>query len=109
LAGRALPDQEYKQMKISEQAMARLLTRMDEKWTKGECECCGVEDWKVLDRVFQLGEYRSKPPLSGGVIRAPGRPLPVIVTQCKNCGNIRTSSAIALGVVDQQTGRLIDD
>jgi hypothetical protein len=82
--------------------MRRLLGRLEETCKESRCDACGEESWTVLNRVWQLTEYR------GSGSRTGGRVIPLVVAQCGTCGNLRIANAITLGVIDGQTGTLTD-
>ena len=51
------------------------------KGVKEECECCGKEDWVIVNNLTEL-VFRSSH--STGLIG-----IPIVVIECTNCGNMR--------------------
>jgi len=72
----------------------KIIQYLNEKWQKRPCPMCGVGNWSVQDRVFELREFH------GGSLVVGGTPIiPIIPVICNNCGNTILINAIIAGVV----------
>jgi len=69
-----------------------LLSRLAERQINPICECCGKNDWAVLDQPVsvQITDL-------SGTVRIPPPQVPSAGLVCNNCGNIRL---FALGVLN---------
>jgi hypothetical protein len=56
---------------------------------------CGVDDWIVNDRVFELREFR----FGGLTIGGDNTVYPAVPVGCRNCGNTLLISAVFSGVI----------
>ncbi len=65
-----------------------------------QCASCGQNKWSLNDTVFELREYNK------GAIRTGGTMVPLMVASCAGCGYTIFFNAIALGIIDAQTGDL---
>ena len=75
---------------------------IDEYWTASRnCPICGEDNWLLLDKVWELGEYRALPPAIAMWDDAARRPvsLPVIALMCNVCGYTIFFNAIAVKAV----------
>jgi hypothetical protein len=70
----------------------RLLAELSNRGINPKCECCGQNDWTVIDQAVSI----LITDLSGSV-RIPAPQVPSAGMVCNNCGNIRL---FALGVLN---------
>ena len=76
----------------------QLLKKLNEKNINPTCECCGHNDWAVIDQPVSLDITD----LSGNV-RIPSPQVPSAALVCNHCGNIRL---FALGVLNLLPGEV---
>ncbi|MBO8131979.1 MAG: hypothetical protein H0Z29_10795 [Candidatus Marinimicrobia bacterium] len=79
---------------MEKNVVERIIQFLNEKWQKRPCPMCGVGNWSVQDRVFELREFR------GGSLVVGGTPImPIIPVICNNCGNTILINAKTTGFV----------
>ncbi len=90
-------------MALNDTQKDRLAQRMREMLTGRKCDWCGHVNWGVSGSLHQLTEFDAEALQIVG-----GARVPVVVVGCHNCGNTRMFNAIALGLIDPNTGRWVD-
>ena len=75
----------------------QLLQKLAEKKINPNCECCGQNNWAVIDQAVSV----QLTDLSGG-FRIPPPQVPSAGLVCNNCGNIRLFALGALGISFEQ-------
>jgi hypothetical protein len=85
-------------VQLSAKQVERVIEKLGGFGETSPCEVCQSTSWVVNVSVFELREYHPQ------TFDPAGKIIPVVVTQCSKCGYLRTFSAVALGVVDPQTG-----
>jgi hypothetical protein len=66
------------------------------------CELCKSISWTVHDKLYELREFNA------GTFTVGGPLIPLAVFQCTRCGNMHFLNALAMGLIDPKTGRLVD-
>lgn len=72
----------------------RLLAALAQRGVKSQCECCGQNNWAVVDQAIGLPISD----LSGNVV-IPSPQIPTGALVCNNCGNVRVFALGALGLL----------
>lgn len=88
-------------MIIPQELQLKIIERLSEKGTP-ECKRCHSENRSLASRFYLLSEYRPEPP-------PPYGEFPMIVVICNDCGGMEFFSAVALGVIDANTGERKND
>ena len=89
-------------MQLTGKALERAKKLVQEKMS-GLCESCNTTPmWGIQDHLFQFTEYGPEHPM--GAFRI----IPLILVTCPNCGNVRTLNAFTIGLLDKETGAVID-
>lgn len=84
-------------MSLSEDLKNKALKFLDEKWTadqKQQCQVCHSETWNVHSDLYELRTFR------GGNLVVGGPLIPLLVVECRNCGNTLMINAIKAGLVE---------
>ncbi len=74
----------------------RLIKHLKDKWQNRPCPLCGVGNWNVSEKVFEIREFNH-----GDMIIGAGPIIPLIPVTCSNCGNVVLVNAIIAGIVPQ--------
>lgn len=90
-------------MKLTPAQQQVLLKILQEKWTDRKCSTCGNSNWSVADIIFELGEYHE-----GTIILGSGSVAPVVYASCNTCGHMVFFNAMAIGLVDSKTGKVVN-
>ena len=73
----------------------KVISHLKEKWKGRNCPMCGIGNWNVSDKIFEVREF------NGGDLILGGTPIiPVVPVTCSNCGNIIMVNAIISGAVE---------
>jgi hypothetical protein len=73
----------------------QIIKHLTEKWKGRSCPMCGIGNWNVQEKVFELREYNG-----GNMVLGENLPIvPVIPVTCDNCGNSVMVNAIVAGAV----------
>ena len=86
-------------MKLPPEQQERVLETLQNVWQQ-QCSSCGQKKWILNDKVFELREYNKGDIVGGAAI------IPLMVGSCAGCGNTIFFNAIALDIIDPQTGDL---
>jgi hypothetical protein len=78
---------------VSEFDVNRAIAHLNMKWGLRPCPMCGISNWNVQGRVFQLMEFNEGNLVLGGQL------IPVVPIICNNCGNTVLVNAIVAGIV----------
>jgi len=79
-----------------------LLTHLRAKWQGRPCQQCGVGNWNVQDKAYELREF------AYGTLVAGGPVIPVIPVICTNCGNTLLVNAMIAGAVGTEPPKTED-
>ena len=81
-----------------------IIDRIHALWPEPrKCPLCNRNGPWLTECVFELREFHGGAfGVGGGVV------MPVVSVTCKTCSGVQLFNAIALGVVDQKTGALLD-
>lgn len=66
-----------------------------------DCEMCGNESWAIDPYIMELRQFNKGGFDSRAII-------PLVCMHCTKCGNTKMFNAISLGVVNEETGEIID-
>jgi len=90
-------------MRLNAKQQSRLLQKIGTIWDGRPCPVCNsLDGFAIPDVVYELVEC------DPGSYPGPAV-TPLVASICENCGYTLTFSATVLGIVDQQTRRLIDE
>jgi hypothetical protein len=73
-----------------------LIANLAAKWQGRVCQMCGIGNWAVQDKAYELREFHSGGLVVGGPV------LPVVPVVCSNCGNTILVSAIVGGALKRE-------
>ena len=63
------------------------------------CSLCGNPDWTIHDSFYELREFH------GGGMVVGGGVVPLVLMQCRKCGNSHTLNAIQIGLISPESGK----
>jgi hypothetical protein len=90
-------------VQLTPEQTKRITDKLDGFWrTVQMCPICSSNEWAIHDRIHQMTEF------SGGSLVVGGPVVPFVLVNCQVCGYTISFNAIALGVVDAATGKVVD-
>ncbi len=80
---------------FSKEKQEKAIKWLEEKWKNKQCECCGENDWEVLDHLVTPVRYDES-----GISLSNVRLIPQIIIVCINCGYTKYFNSVIMGIVD---------
>ncbi len=88
-------------MNLNESQQKFIMDRLASVWKgKRECPICNPSTAWCIGTIVEVREFNEGNHCPGAAI------TPLIQVECNNCGHTVLFNAIALGVVDQDTGKV---
>jgi hypothetical protein len=74
----------------------KALRHLNEKWGQKNCPMCGINNWNVSDKIFELREFNN----GNLVVGKESTIFPVFPVSCNNCGNSIFVNALIAGAIE---------
>jgi len=78
---------------FNQERQQKVMKWVNEKWKENKCECCGSNQWILVDKLIV-------PPIYDNGIQLGGPIMPFVVIGCATCGNAKFLSAMITGIMD---------
>lgn len=88
-------------MKLTTTQLEWIIEKLEKYPRSPTCVVCGEENWSIQETILELREFHGSSAFHAG-----GVTYPMVAMNCPTCGNTILMNAIAMGVVDQKTGKL---
>ncbi len=85
---------------MSEVNSEKIIKHLKEKWKGRACPMCGIGNWNISDKMFELREFHGGNMVMGGNSSV----APVATVTCDNCGNTVLVNGIVAGLTEHKKG-----
>tara|TARA_R110002051_G_scaffold167785_1_gene238486 strand:- start:1553 stop:1819 length:267 start_codon:yes stop_codon:yes gene_type:complete len=83
-------------LKLTKKQQKIALDFLKKVWTQDRgCNVCSTTDWTVHKELYEMRQF------SSGELTVGGSFVPLLMLECKNCGNTLTINATKVGLVGQ--------
>ncbi len=84
---------------LSENQQSKLLEFLNSKWVgERNCPICNENNWNLHPEMYELRTFNKGKMVLGGPL------VPLVILECKNCGNTFSINAIKAGIVPPEAG-----
>jgi len=93
-----------KTLSLTKEQQEKAIQHLNKKWTNKTCPVCQGNTWDVHPELYEMRQFNGGDMVLGGPL------IPLLVVECKNCGNTISINAMRAGVISpEKKGEHKDD